>query len=293
MALKKCKECGKEISSKASSCPNCGAPVKKQKSKIGCLGTVVLVVVGLAIIGHVSKSCEDRSKQTEARKKAIEAEQKAKEVAEQKAELAKRNLDFFEKNKSTIIGEITDYYNKGDYQKVVSEAKKYTKSDDPELKEIYGKAKSILDEVNRKKREKEILATLKKVPAFQFEKNKNFYHQLLQLYPDNSEYKKKYEFYTAKLEEQRKKESIAAERKKKIEMQFSPWDGSHRNLEKYIKKIMNDPKSYDHVETVYWDRGNYLIVKTTFRGKNAFGGVVINSIKARVDTNGNILQIME
>ena len=293
MALKKCKECGKEISSKAPNCPNCGAPVKKQKSRVGCLGTIVIAFVGLMIIGYIIQSCEDSSKKREARKQAAIAEQKAKEVVDRKAELAKKNLDYFEKNKSAIITEITNYYNKGDYQKAVSEAKKYIKSNDTELKEIYGKAKSILDELNRKKREKEILAILKKVPASQFETNKNFFHQLLQLYPDNTNYKKKYEYYTAKFEEKLKNERIAIERQKNIKMQFSSWDGSHRNLERYIKKIMNDPKSYDHVNTTYWDKGDYLIVKTTFRGKNAFGGVVINSIKAKVDMNGNILQIME
>ena len=28
MALIKCSECGKEVSDKAASCPNCGAPIK-------------------------------------------------------------------------------------------------------------------------------------------------------------------------------------------------------------------------------------------------------------------------
>ena len=30
MALIKCKECGKEISSKAKSCPNCGYPIEEE-----------------------------------------------------------------------------------------------------------------------------------------------------------------------------------------------------------------------------------------------------------------------
>jgi hypothetical protein len=44
MALIKCKECGKEVSSKAESCPHCGARVKAKES--GCL-TVLLVLIGL------------------------------------------------------------------------------------------------------------------------------------------------------------------------------------------------------------------------------------------------------
>ena len=68
-----------------------------------------------------------------------------------------------------------------------------------------------------------------------------------------------------------------------VESQFSSWDGSHRGLEKVIKKGMNDPKSYEHIETRYRDEGTSIFVMTKFRGKNAFGGMVINDISARVD----------
>lgn len=81
-------------------------------------------------------------------------------------------------------------------------------------------------------------------------------------------------------------------RKEKIEKQFSAWDGSHRGLTKLIKQSMNDPDSYDHVETGYWDKGDHLIVKTTFRGKNAFGGVVKNWVMAKVDFNGNVIEVI-
>jgi hypothetical protein len=55
---------------------------------------------------------------------------------------------------------------------------------------------------------------------------------------------------------------------------------------------MNDPDSYDHVETRYSDKGDHLIVKTTFRGKNAFGGVVKNWVIAKVDLNGNVIEVI-
>jgi hypothetical protein len=81
-------------------------------------------------------------------------------------------------------------------------------------------------------------------------------------------------------------------RKEQLEKQFSSWDGSHHGLTELIKKSMNDPKSYEHEETVYWDKGDYLIVKTTFRGKNAFGGVVKNWVTAKIDLNGNVIEII-
>lgn len=91
----------------------------------------------------------------------------------------------------------------------------------------------------------------------------------------------------------KKKKEQEAKREERIERQFSGWDGSHRNLERLVKDSMNDPDSYEHVKTVYWDRGDTLKVVTTFRGKNAFGGMVVNSVGAIVDLDGNILSVEE
>jgi hypothetical protein len=77
-----------------------------------------------------------------------------------------------------------------------------------------------------------------------------------------------------------------------INNQFNPWDGSHIALEKYIKDHMNDPDSYQHVETKYWKVSNdVILVMTEFRGKNSFGGVVKSNVKAEVDMQGNILKV--
>jgi len=83
------------------------------------------------------------------------------------------------------------------------------------------------------------------------------------------------------------------ERKNRIEKCFSVWDGSHKGMTQFIKYSMNNPKSYEHVSTTYWDNGDYLVVRTTFRGTNAFGGVVKNQITAKVDLDGNVLEIIE
>lgn len=60
MALKKCKECGKEVSTKADSCPNCGAKAKKQ---IGCLQSIFWIFIVLMLIGYLA-SKEDHSSST-------------------------------------------------------------------------------------------------------------------------------------------------------------------------------------------------------------------------------------
>ncbi|GAA4100538.1 hypothetical protein GCM10022392_26420 [Mucilaginibacter panaciglaebae] len=88
-------------------------------------------------------------------------------------------------------------------------------------------------------------------------------------------------------------EESAEDRQEKIKYQFSPWSGAHIKLERYIKGNMNDPDSYEHIETTYSDKGSYLIVVTKFRGKNSFGGKVINYVKAKVDLDGNVIKIID
>lgn len=74
----------------------------------------------------------------------------------------------------------------------------------------------------------------------------------------------------------------AEEAKKREEEQLyaqnclSPWDGSHRAFEALVKASLNDPDSYEHVETMTWPRrgdGRNEIVMT-FRAKNGFGGTI-------------------
>lgn len=78
-----------------------------------------------------------------------------------------------------------------------------------------------------------------------------------------------------------------------VEEAFSSLNGAHIQLQRYIKSQMNDPKSYEHVETKYVDNGDYITVHSTFRGKNAFGGVVVNSVLANCSVDGEILEIVE
>ena len=67
MALIKCKECGKEISSEAPSCPNCGkptsAPDPSKRKRSGCLPMIGLIVIGtvIATIIGVNSNSDDKS----------------------------------------------------------------------------------------------------------------------------------------------------------------------------------------------------------------------------------------
>lgn len=66
MALKKCKECGNDVSSKADKCPNCGAPTKPKS--IGCGGLLLIIIIigifGSIIGGNDTKSTKTKSSST-------------------------------------------------------------------------------------------------------------------------------------------------------------------------------------------------------------------------------------
>lgn len=56
MSLKKCRECGAQVSSKAVACPGCGAVRKSTTGNVGCGGCVAGVgclVLALCIIGFL------------------------------------------------------------------------------------------------------------------------------------------------------------------------------------------------------------------------------------------------
>jgi len=111
------------------------------------------------------------------------------------------------------------------------------------------------------------------------------------------------EVYVAEVAELKKKEEAEAtaleeakafaDREKKIQSQFSSWDGSHTNLTKVIKESMNDPKSYEHIKTTYIDMVDYIIVTMEFRGKNAFGALVKNTVRASVSLDGEVLEVIK
>lgn len=198
----------------------------------------------------------------------------------------------FHENKPQIIAEIENKIQLQEYQEAVKLISSYLDLvSDEALIELQEKAKTEEAAYLKKKEITELLAKVKKVPSSDYRENMQLYKRLSELDPENKTYSVKLESYTDKYNKEQERLRRQAERKKKIEEQFSAWDGSHLKLTQYIKDNMNDPKSYEHVKTVYWDKGDHLVVRTTFRGKNAFGGVVINHATAYVTLNGLLLGV--
>ena len=88
MALRKCKECGKEVSTKADLCPHCGA--KQKRKGIGCGGAILILIA----IGFIATQISNYTQKAEEQKQIIHQEKikKSNEQRRQKEKVA------FEKN---------------------------------------------------------------------------------------------------------------------------------------------------------------------------------------------------
>lgn len=59
---------------------------------------------------------------------------------------------------------------------------------------------------------------------------------------------------------------------------FSGWNGSNPEFVYAVKSTMNDPSSFEHVETRFKDNNDgTLKLFMKFRGKNAFGAIITNT----------------
>lgn len=118
---------------------------------------------------------------------------------------------------------------------------------------------------------------------------------------------------TIEEKEQNNKTLPTDERTSWIENQFSFWDGAHTELEKLIKKNLNDEKSYKHIETSYIDVINEetkslvndvianmgyqveigdLFVITDFSAKNAFNATIKSTAYGIVSYDNNTVTLI-
>lgn len=105
MSLIKCSECGKEISDKAKTCPNCGAPVvqqntltqndvipppiiknnKPEKKKGSCLKSIGIffgAIILLGVIGNIIGGSKNNNSEKETTESTIETEESVTEIKE-------------------------------------------------------------------------------------------------------------------------------------------------------------------------------------------------------------------
>ncbi|NHZ64838.1 hypothetical protein [Massilia genomosp. 1] len=141
-------------------------------------------------------------------------------------------------------------------------------------------------------------AGLKDEAAVPLRQRLALYQRLATLDPSTARYAARVAALDAELKETGAREqaetgraSAANGREAMLARQFDQRSGAHLKLQAELKRTMMNPASYQHVETSKLDTGAGMSVRTTFRGKNAAGQMVENSVAATVDDSGNVLTI--
>jgi hypothetical protein len=75
--------------------------------------------------------------------------------------------------------------------------------------------------------------------------------------------------------------------------QFSSFDGSHRKVERFVKAMLKDPGSYQHVDTRFIDMKDYLLVTTTYRATNSFNAVMTETHTFKTNLAGDVLEMIQ
>jgi len=87
------------------------------------------------------------------------------------------------------------------------------------------------------------------------------------------------------------------------EQKYSNWlkaqitgDGSNIVLTKYVKDNLNNPKSFEHVKTIYLNHGKDgkdVKVKMVYRATNSFNAIITKDITANIIYETNKMTILE
>ena len=102
--------------------------------------------------------------------------------------------------------------------------------------------------------------------------------------------KVKHELTDKEVEELVKKYSEPT--KESTENLLSGWDGSLPALVDYVKERLHNPDSFEHVETGFINKTDYIQMKMIYRAENGFGAIRKSAIVAKIDFYGNIIEII-
>lgn len=270
---------------------------------------VLIVLVALAsstyvLYEHTARVAADAAEESRIKALADASAAEAKRAADAAAQLSATQA-YFAANRASVLSEFTAAVDGKNLPAAKAIRDRFILAvQDPEFDLILNRYVSLREDIERAEAEKTRLAKiadltkqLSSVGATDYDQAFTIYAQLVSLEPTNKLYKQKLDRFVKARDEKAAKEAEAlaasqakAERKKKIEAQFSGWSGAHYAFERLIKQAMNDPDSYDHVETRYIDKGSFIRVVCTFRGKNAFGGMVKNTKVADFSIAGDFLR---
>lgn len=233
-------------------------------------------ILWIALFGSMMHTSMQEAQIKAEKDKQLLAEQQKIRLAKQKEQLDKRS-EYFQRNREEVIQKIKDLGAEMEYAKGVKVASLYVQTKDEELLALKKKFQALHQQARVDKRSEVILAQLKKIPASQIEKNFNLYKELHEMHPKNERYEKKMNHYGGKIAKM-KAQKAAEERFYGEKPMRSGWDGSYLVVERYLKRVMHDPSSLDVDNCTYAHKVKNVgwVVGCRYRGKNKFGGLVLN-----------------
>ena len=197
------------IREKVNESPDMGVPLERNsnsvKEKVGFLGFVLIIIILLVFMGEISNFFEKGPQienSVEKRNTAPVLDKRLMNDSLLICEKTKPNEQPFETIETYDLGlmALDNEKKHNDASRKVALLRKNNKLDDKNVEDI------------KKKRE---IAELEKkaisIPVSRVSDNLNIYKQLLALEPDNPKYKKKVDFYKAKLEENKEKKEKEAQ----------------------------------------------------------------------------------
>lgn len=192
--------------------------------------------------------------------------------------------EYFEKNKEEVINKLNQIRNTNNFNLFFKEIDPYLQYEDKDIQELNGLVKKQYGE----NRTNDLITIINQLEN----KEDNFkffikhYKELVELNPNNQNFKYELDKYVSKVEAITKKEA----RNELILKQFTP-PGFHTVLYSVVKTNMKDPISFEHISTKYEDKGDYIIVEMRFRGKNSFGANTINNVIGKFKLSGEVISI--
>lgn len=127
MALQKCKECGNKVSSKASECPQCGHPVKKDSGSARWI--VILGLVGLLVY------CSTNDNNTPTPVSSVTNVEAEKRIAAAR-EKGDALIAEFNTDRAIVFADAKVLLAEGKYSELLEKYQKYRIARDPELEQL-------------------------------------------------------------------------------------------------------------------------------------------------------------
>lgn len=80
---------------------------------------------------------------------------------------------------------------------------------------------------------------------------------------------------------------------RQISKLFTGPDGTHLNLAIIIQAGLSNLDSFQHQQTTYVDKGEYLVVNMHYQAEGASGEAIDRFARAKVDFTGKVISILE